>query len=337
MEPKSSTSRIQTDERPPSYDATTDEDSGKEILKTIKTTLSTQARSPLGEPSPIEVQRLRNFLLYTLLVDYQVGLQRKVTLSQADANHFLQLRDSMEFYVQAADEVCPTEQERQALGPYFWSHLHNPCRTLRVPSDAVLVALDRWATYRDADGRYKSCLGPVRHSEGLRHLAIKLFIDKNVMIRRISSTLDEAEILVRALNARQGDYFESLNFETVVELRPGEGLNGWCHAHFESYTLNKKGTEYHQQQQKGTKRAQQEQAPGIKHESLLQRAKASLIAMKQRVTHERLNQLMERPRITPAPPAPQHITKDDRVTAGSVVNPDFWRDCSDVKHTGSTL
>lgn len=177
-----STHQSQGDEKPPSYDTAAEENRGEVILKIIKNTLATEARSPFGEPSPKEVQRLRNFLLYALLVDYQVGLSRKVTLSQEDVNHFFQLWDCINSFVQAADEVHPTEQERQALGPYFWFHLHNPCRALRVPSDVVVVALIRWATYRDAEGRYKGCLGSIRHYESLRRVAIKFFIDKNIMI-----------------------------------------------------------------------------------------------------------------------------------------------------------
>ncbi|KAJ9668153.1 hypothetical protein H2201_001582 [Coniosporium apollinis] len=211
-----STHQSQGDEKPPSYDTAAEENRGEVILKIIKNTLATEARSPFGEPSPKEVQRLRNFLLYALLVDYQVGLSRKVTLSQED-----------------------------------------------------------------------------------------------------------------------GDYFESLGFKTFVELRPGEGLDGWCNANFESYTLNKEGQEYQQQQEKGMKRAQQEQEPSIKHESLLQKAKTYLEGLKQRAAHERLNQSMGRSRITPAPPAPQFVDTDDRLSPGSVANPDFWRDKSNVKHTGS--
>ncbi|KAJ9637182.1 hypothetical protein H2199_007468 [Coniosporium tulheliwenetii] len=232
-----STHQSQGDEKPPSYDTAAEENRGEVILKIIKNTLATEARSPFGEPSPKEVQRLRNFLLYALLVDYQVGLSRKVTLSQEDVNHFFQLWDS--------------------------------------------------------------------------------------------------EVLIRALNKWQGDYFESLGFKTFVELRPGEGLDGWCNANFESYTLNKEGQEYQQQQQKGMKRAQQEQEPSIKHESLLQKAKTYLEGLKQRAAHERLNQSMGRSRITPAPPAPQFVDTDDRLSPGSVANPDFWRDKSNVKHTGS--
>lgn len=307
---EASQSPIQGDAMPPSYSAVADEHSGIDILETISSTMSRELKSPLGESSPDEVRRLHNFLLYTLAVDYMAEIA--VSLSAEDQLHFLQVADCLGSLSQSTKVVNPTEQDRQVLGPFFWTHLHKPARALGISSDIVILAIWRFRQYRDVTGRYRGSVGMIRHNSGLRHLAIKLFTDKNFMVGQVARNLKEAETLIHALNDVQEEFFESLDFGAAVELQPKQGLDEWCHAHFESYTLTKEGRYYQAQQEQGTKR-----------KPVLQMVKSCLQSLKQLASLERFNELLGRPRITPAPKVTP-AGEGDGFSAASCFNPDFW-------------
>jgi len=297
---------------PPSYSDTTKGEDYSEILDTIKSALDENRQSDAIEAESDEAVRLGNFLFYMLTVDYEARIPHLVRLSAKDQEHYLFLANCMIAIPEDAIYSLPTEHERLTLGAFLWKHVHRPSRFLSLPKDLVIHASLRFYRYRDASGRYKGCLQGVAHDNGLRKLGIKLFVDKHIVIRRVAPRVRDAEILLQALDKHQQKYFEQdPGFDGVVEVRPGQGKDGWCNGSYETHKLNKAGQDYQAQREKG-----------LKSVSYVQMVKDCLKGWRHRADKEYVNLCKATPSI-PYPFKPRG-DDDDRTTPGSVSNPDFW-------------
>lgn len=137
---------------------------------------------------------------------------------------------------------------------------------------------------------------------------MKLFIDRSVMIRRVAPDGESAEALIEALDKYQAQYFGSaIGFDSIVEIRPGQGRDGWCNGFYESYELNEAGKAYQTGQLQGTS-----SRPDV-HQVM-----RCLRELKQRAD-SRWSKIR---RWTPT--TKKSIDAADRVTPCSIANLDFW-------------
>ncbi|KAK5121477.1 hypothetical protein LTR85_005310 [Meristemomyces frigidus] len=135
---------IATGEAPPPYNR--DDHAGlNEFVQRMYATMSNTRTH--GSILGTEGDRLPNFLLYTLAVDYQ-----------RNTHH---ARDSR---------------------AYFWHYIHDPCKELGIPAEYAVLAIQRYFKFTDFAGHYKGSTFGILHTYGLDALAEKLHVDPLVIV-----------------------------------------------------------------------------------------------------------------------------------------------------------
>ncbi|KAK5124776.1 hypothetical protein LTR85_001489 [Meristemomyces frigidus] len=156
---------------PPPYTAHADAFQPRQLLSDVQDIVR-QERNP-GDHEGGEAQRLRNFLRYTLSVDYY---RRNTTasLSHTDWEHYAALNSNLNDLQDAHDRTHLSATERKDLAPYFWQFLHRPCSDLAIPVECAIAAVLRFFKFQDRGGHYKGSVYGILHTSGAKVLAQKL-------------------------------------------------------------------------------------------------------------------------------------------------------------------
>lgn len=194
-----------------------------------------------SDTSRPEVERLRNFILYVLSIDYHRNT--RVSLSCTDREHYAAMNNYLNDLEEAHDRTHLTSTERAALAPYFWQYLHEPCKALAIPVECATVAILRFFHYQDKGARYKGSVYGILHTAGPEVLAQKLWLDRNIVMPRIISCGHERMDMIRGLNGVARMYFQSID-GTEGSAMTGSHTGGWNETQTMSYTLNERGRSY---------------------------------------------------------------------------------------------
>ncbi|KAK3714175.1 hypothetical protein LTR37_007977 [Vermiconidia calcicola] len=194
--------------QPPPYSADPDPETILQIQRVV-------ARERRVDPAFIgEAERLRNFLFFTLLVDYQcLG---GIKLTGVDRNHFTAVGNRIDDLRIASVSTALTEEENQTLAPYFWRYIHAPCNILGLPVDSVVIAILRFIKYRDRRGRYKGSTHGLLIELGPGILASKIDMDRTIVIPRVISPADQTrrQKLLQKVEVVSRQYFNEIHGAT---------------------------------------------------------------------------------------------------------------------------
>ena len=240
---------------PPPYTSTAIANSdNRDVLGELHTAMDSErslgnlASHELGQSGSRESSRLRNFILFTLSIDYHGAPYTK--LSAVDRDHFLFLYHRLNDLYVTYDQTQLTAAERETLAPYFWAHLHEPCFILRIPVDYAVATILRFCKYMDLAGRYKGSIFGTLHTQGLATLAAKLHLDKTLII----PTLLRSEESTRDKLLRQLDAVTQLYFVSVMGIEGATGAvfaaGHWYDDQEPLFIPNERGSQYERQRTK---------------------------------------------------------------------------------------
>lgn len=210
----------------------------------------------VGTDAEDETERLRNFLIYTLALDYKRN--KSAVLSSEDREHFTALSNLLNSLRTAHRNTHLHSTERQALAPYFWLYLHEPCKALAVPVECAAQAVLRFTKFQDYLGRYKGSTYGVLHSQGPDTLAYKLGMDRSVLIPRLVADPAVRRDMILGNISIGSMYFKELwamEGSTMVSTRTQS--NGWGEIQSIRYTLNERGEAYNSNRDQAKKTAEQ--------------------------------------------------------------------------------
>lgn len=194
-----------------------------------------------GAHSQREVDRLRNFLIYSLSIDYQRNTN--AALCSEDRQHYLEMSKLLNDLRDAHDRTHLTAQERASLAPYFWLYLHEPCYALGIPVESAAIAILRFFRFQTSQGRYKGSVYGVLHNSGLNVLAAKLLVDRTVLIPTIVQPAALQSALIKGLQGYAQMYFLSLR-GIEGSTASSNRIGGWNDFQSVSYTLTERGEAY---------------------------------------------------------------------------------------------
>ncbi|EME87085.1 uncharacterized protein MYCFIDRAFT_194957 [Pseudocercospora fijiensis CIRAD86] len=141
-----------------------------------------------------ETEKLREFLLFVIFRDY-VGLWCQsgcYTLRDSTRDHFLRIAETMERASYLIKATSIPGQPARVTGAshdggregYLWRNIYEPCRFLGLPQDAIAATIMRFYHYRRSFcPRYSGCIPQVVSKEGMRSLARKIAIDREVIMK----------------------------------------------------------------------------------------------------------------------------------------------------------
>lgn len=193
-----------------------------------------------------EVERMRKFLTYCLAVDYQS--RGNFALLGPDREHFLQMATLLNDIADFHQTTHLTEDERKRLAPYFWKYLHEPCQGLSIPVESAAIIVVRFASVQSLFGRYKGAVQNTLNRGGIQGLAKKLYMDKHVLIPRLTSSAATRKTYLQQLEKCAKKYFVSFkNFDSVA-WADGSYVtwqsSGWHHRSNLDYDLTARGRAY---------------------------------------------------------------------------------------------
>lgn len=151
---------------------------------------------------------MRNFLLYCVAVDYQ--FTGDFELSAADSQHYLHMHNLLRDLQRSHGQTTLNEKERRTLAPYFWKYLHEPCKSFSILVESAGLAVTRFGKHRSIYNQYKGCIHGLLHTLGLRHLAHKILMDKNVLVPRFATSVYQREAFIKNVDALSRVYFDSI-------------------------------------------------------------------------------------------------------------------------------
>jgi hypothetical protein len=190
-----------TGETPPPYTPQTE--TPDELIGHIQATVNHDSGN---DSNPIEVERVRNFLLFCLATDYRFSTS--VVLSASDHEHFFELNRLLGDLRVSYLKPDLTRGARISLAPYFWKYLYAPCKGLAIPVDHLVHTIIRFAKYSTVHGRYNGCCFGILHTKGTSWLAQKLWYDRSIIVPCIlhhdTSALDG---LISKTNAFGSNYY----------------------------------------------------------------------------------------------------------------------------------
>lgn len=191
--------------------------------------------------SDVETDRLRNFMTYTLAVDY--NRNTKASLSATDREHYMSMYGLLGDLSRAHDQTDLTANERTTAAPYFWRYLHEPSTTLGIPVECAVAAIIRFCKYQNFCAIYKGAVHGILHTHGPRMLAQKLYLDRNVIIPSIISCPQLRRDMQNGLNGIARLYFVSIP-GVEGSTMPSDCIGGWNEVQTMSYELNGRGLSY---------------------------------------------------------------------------------------------
>lgn len=149
-------------------------------------------------------ERLREFLLHLLIIDYEAG--KKMYFSSTDRDHWLAIAGNiMDFqeYSEAANS-----EDRALLANYFNIHVFEPARLLGVPAQMVMQRLVVFRHCISPDGDYFGCMQFMFRNDTISNLASKFQTDELVLIPRLIPPFDNLrKSLLDRLYEVRGLYF----------------------------------------------------------------------------------------------------------------------------------
>lgn len=305
-------------EKLPAYSATSPQGNRK-VLSQVQTRDGSLSSAEISGIDIEELERFRYFLFYTLVIDYKAKIPYKVRLSAQDQEHFLYLGNAWNLLQEECQTVIPMEKEKKTLADFFWKHFHRPCRTSRLPKDLVLNAIVRFAEYRDSCGRYKGCIGGILHNHGLQKVAVKLFVDRTILIPAIAPGPKEAALLLQALAKMERCFFTSpVSFDAEFTFAPSTTTEAemWTHGFFESHQLTPAAAAYQKRRSRTIN--------GIDRTPSRSKIDACLRALRNRANHVRERLQKGKCRDTPGPELLMPAENDERTSLLAKWNPDFW-------------
>lgn len=187
------------------------------FLDRIQTAVNAEYNDANNDPT--ETNRLRNFLLYCLAMDYRVPCE--LVLSTTDRAHYLELCAT----VSVIRTIGPTVRDihleaenRRKIAPYFWKYLHAPCIGLGIPVESAVQVVLRYGKFITMTGRFKGCVHGVLHSFGVEYLAGKFVTDRSVLIPRLVGNRQIRVQLTESLTEVARSYFTSIdgNSSTIL-------------------------------------------------------------------------------------------------------------------------
>lgn len=193
-----------------------------------------------------EVERMRKFLIYCLAVDYQ--FPGNFALLGPDREHFLQMATLLNDIAHFHQRTHLTEDERKQLAPYFWKYLHEPCQGLSIPVESAAIIVVRFASVQSLWGRYKGTVQNTLNRGGIPKLAKTLYMDKHVLIPRLTSSAATRKTYLQQLERCARKYFVSFkNLDSVAwgdEFAVPWQSGGWHHRSNLDYDLTARGRAY---------------------------------------------------------------------------------------------
>ncbi|KAM0723617.1 hypothetical protein Q7P37_000605 [Cladosporium fusiforme] len=235
-----------TNNNPPAYEQNPPLDkSPQDIIDRVQTAVNASHRRIKDEPA--ETQRLRNFMLYCMAIDYRVPLDFE--LKPEDREHYLEMAEVVNNMRQIHKKGNLGADSRRTLAPYLRKFLHAPCSDLGIPLETAVDAVDRHVVFLNIMGRYKGCIRGDLHMCGLADLATRLYMDNRVLIPRLA-TSDEMQMkLTEGVTEIARCYFSSIaGFESAI--KAGSDLSTPFAEDFTvKYTLNERGKNYRKERE----------------------------------------------------------------------------------------
>ena len=176
----SNMSATANDVSPPPYHQLEQSEAASEIfLDRIQATI--EAEHTIAEEQPLETQRVRDFLLYCLAIDYRSPCP--LTISAQCREHFLSMRRVLKELATMRGKTHNLKaDDRRKLAPYLWKYLHAPCASLGIPVESAVIVINRYAKFVNMLGHYKGCVHGVLHTFGPGRLADKLSMDRSILV-----------------------------------------------------------------------------------------------------------------------------------------------------------
>lgn len=179
-------------------------------------------RSPVA---PAEAARLQNFMRFVLSVDYQVDCP--TTLTAADRTHFANLHSIIHDNFSTCKDVVKTTADLEAIAPYLWVHLEEPCDILEIPAAQVILFIKRFFRYQTWSRGYYGCITDITRRSFMGFLAAKLVVDREIIIPSVIENKDLRNEFLRAVEQTSNFYFRSLKGIETNVLRATESLPTW--------------------------------------------------------------------------------------------------------------
>lgn len=226
---------------PPSYETLSAAPSSQ-LLGSIQRTVA--AERSADESNPVEVARLRRFILYCLCVDYRHAVPN--TLSAEDTQHFFHLHKTITYLEDSHEDpqTTPTDRQRNELASYLWRFIHEPCRALGIPAECAVTTVLRFVKFQDGYATYKGCAYGLLHTIGPQRLAEKLWQDIHILLPRLLPVPKAQAAMIKRVNELAKTYFLTIEgVEGSITLGADE-LIGYNQAQTVSYTLTARGQAY---------------------------------------------------------------------------------------------
>lgn len=222
-------STLRSNEAPPSYES---------LLGRIQPAANREHASRRSQPARIETERLHNFLLYCLTIDYRF-YDRPISLSAVDRKHYLGMCEVIHGILKHKEQFLLEPASRKTYGPYLRKYLNIPCSKLGLPRVAVTTIILRYAEHTDSAGQYHGCVQHVMQEDGLECLAQKLSADRSILIPCLTRRWRPG--LTRNLDEVARPYFASI-----------QGVDPWTTTGKQArsdkacfhYTLTERGRSY---------------------------------------------------------------------------------------------
>lgn len=228
-----------TTQSPPPYTANDDSSHPNDLLNRLRSAVRRERTA--SDAAILEAERLRNFLLFTLSLDYHRNT--KISLSCSDREHYAALHSRLNDLYNAHDHTDLTSSERETLAPYFWMYLHEPCKVLAIPVECAVGVIVRFHKFQHFGGRYKGSVYGVLHTQGIQALAEKLYMDLTMIIPRVTGSKDLRKVMGSGLQAIARLFFESISgIESSTSAAETNG--GWDAVQTFSYELTARGKSY---------------------------------------------------------------------------------------------
>jgi hypothetical protein len=190
----------------------------------------------------VETERLRNFLLYCLAVDYRAPVT--LIISGSDREHYLELAAIVGSMRTIHQSFHLTAADRKSLAPYFWKYLHSPCTTLGIPVESAAQIAMRYSKFLTMTRQYKGCVHGVMHNYGVVHLARKFLIDRSTLIPHLATSDSMRRKLMESLTEIAESYFTSIKGESSEIVVGSDPTNGFQEHVITKYTLTERGRRY---------------------------------------------------------------------------------------------
>ncbi|OJD40266.1 uncharacterized protein BKCO1_1000617 [Diplodia corticola] len=132
-----------------------------------------------------------------------------------------------------------------AIQAYCYEHVIQPARHHNLPTEYVAATISRFSTLVGEHGRmYTGSLDYILAVQGPKHLATKMWFDRNVVIPRLwFPKRSELDRLIQSLDVAQRRYFKALEgagFKINTTSEAVARMTGWCEVEWEEMVL----TEY---------------------------------------------------------------------------------------------